>query len=199
VERAPSSNLPGVMEEIATAESVAAALMDPRPSWITLPPAGADVPSELRAALDAFDAGERPAAVAAGSWLKTQALDSHQTSRTRLLVAEHRVAGFYSLASAQVALSQRDRRRLGMDPVRVPAALVAWIAKDVRAEINGNALLLHAAATARRAAVLQATSVLVVDPFDDETAVMWRERFGFRPSAEPAERKRLWLPLQVVS
>lgn len=81
----------------------------------------------------------------------------------------------------------------------MPAALVAWIAKDVRAEINGKALLLHAAATARRAAVLQATSVLVVDPFDDETAVMWRERFGFRPSAEPAERKRLWLPLQVVS
>lgn len=148
------------------------------------------MPSELIEALDAFDAGERPAAVAAGSWLKTQALDSYETSRTRLLVAEHRVAGFYSLASAQVALSQRDRRRLGVDPVQVPAALVAWIAKDVSADIDGKVLLLHADATARRAAALQATSVLVVDPFDDETAAMWRRRFGFRPSAEPAERKR---------
>jgi hypothetical protein len=83
--------------------------------------------------------------------------------------------------------------------VQGSAALVAWIAKDVSADIDGKALLLHAAATARRAALLQATSVLVVDPFDEETAAMWRERCGFRPSAEPAERKRLWLPLQVVS
>ena len=67
---------------------------------------------------------------------------------------------------------------------------------DVR---DSKALLLHVAATARRATVLQATFVLVVDPFDEEIAVMWRERFGFRLSAEPAERKRLWLPLQVVS
>jgi hypothetical protein len=198
VERTHSSNQPHVAGEITTAESVAAALADPQPSWVTLPPAGADVPSELRVALDAFDAGARPAAVAAGSWLKTQALDSYQTSRTRLLVAEHRVAGFYSLASAQVALSQRDRRRLSVAPVRVPAALVAWIAKDVRVDIDGKVLLLHADATARRAAALQATSVLVVDPFDDETAAMWRQLFGFRPSAEPAERKRLWLPLQAV-
>jgi hypothetical protein len=184
--------------EITTEESIVAALADPEPSWITLPPTDVDVLSELRAVLDAFDAGGRPAAVAATSWLKTQALDSYQTSRTRLLVAEHGVAGFYSLASAQVALSQRDRRRLGVAPVRVPAALVAWIAKDVRAGIGGETLLLHAAATARRAAALQATTVLVVDPFDEETAVMWRERFGFRPSAEPAERRRLWLPLRAI-
>jgi hypothetical protein len=184
--------------EITTAESIVAALADPQPSWVTLQPADADIPSELQAALNAFDAGKRPAAVAAGSWLKTQALDSYQTSRTRLLIAQHRVAGFYSLASAQVALSQRDRRRLGVVPVQVPAALVAWIAKDVHADISGETLLLHAAATARRAAVLQATSALVVDPFDVETALMWRERFGFRPSSESAERKRLWLPLRAV-
>ncbi len=58
------------------------------------------------------------------------------------------MAGFYSLASAQVTLSQRDRR-LGVDPVRVPAALVTWIAKDVRADIDGKVLLLHADASKR--------------------------------------------------
>jgi hypothetical protein len=81
-------------------------------------------------------------------------------------------------------------------PVRVPAALITWIAKDRRATIDGKLMLLHAAATARRAAELQATSVLVVDPFDNETATMWRERYGFRPSAEVRKPKRLWLPLQ---
>lgn len=108
------------------------------------------------------------------------------------------MAGFYSLASAQVELSQRDRRRVGVAPVRVPAALITWIAKDKRAEIDGKPLLLHAAATARRAAELQATSVLVVDPFDEETAAMWRERYGFRASVETRTPKRLWLPLQPV-
>jgi len=112
-----------------------------------------------------------------------------------LLIADGRVVGFYSLASAQVELSQRDRPRVDVAPVRVPAALITWIAKDKRAEIDGKLLLL-AAATARRAAELQATSVLVVDPFDEETAAMWRERFGFRASVEARTPKRLWLPLQ---
>jgi len=148
--------------------------------------------------LEAFDAGERPAARAASTWLRTQAVAAFQTSRTRLLLCSGRVEGFYSLASAQVELNQRDRRRIDIAPVRAPASLVTWIAKDKRAEIDGKLLLLHAVATARRAAELQATSVLVVDPFDEETAIMWRERFGFRTSAEAKKPKRLWLPLQPI-
>ena len=182
--------------EATTAESIDAALADFQPSWITLPSRDEELPSELRLALDDFDAGERAAAKAATAWLRTQAVAAHQTSRTRLLIAGRRVAGFYSLASAQVELSQRDRRRVGVVHVRVPAALITWIAKDKRAEIDGKLLLLHAAATARRAAELQATSVLVVDPFDEETALMWRKRYGFRASAETRKPKRLWLPLQ---
>jgi hypothetical protein len=181
--------------EAAVAESVAAALANPQPSWITLPSRNEELPSELQLALDDFDAGDRAAARAAGTWLRTQAVAAHQTSRTRLLVAGGRLASFYSLASAQVELSQRDRRRVDFVPVRVPAALITWIAKDRRAAVDGKLLLLHAAATARRAAELQATSVLVVDPFDEETAAMWQERYGFRASAEARKPKRLWLPL----
>jgi hypothetical protein len=184
--------------EAGTAESIGAALADFQPSWITLPSRDEELPGELRLALDGFDAGERAAARAAGIWLRTEAVAAHQTSRTRLLVAGGHVAGFYSLASAQVELSQRDRKRVGVNPVRVPATLVTWIAKNRRATIDGKLLLLHAVATARRAAELQATSVLVVDPFDEETAAMWRERFGFRPSAETRKPRRLWLPLQVA-
>jgi hypothetical protein len=184
--------------EAATAESAATALSDCQPSWITLPSSGEELPSELQFALDSFDAGDRAAARAAGTWLRTQAVAAHQTSRTRLFIAGGHIAGFYSLASAQVELSQRDRRRAGVAPVRVPAALITWIAKDRRAVLDGKLLLLHAAATARRAAELQATSVLVVDPFDEETATMWRERYGFRSSAEARKPKRLWLPLQLA-
>lgn len=187
-----------VGEEVA-AESIATALADPEPSWITLPSRDEEPPADLRLALNDFDAGERAAAQAACAWLQTQAIAAHQTSRTRLLIAGRRVAGFYSLASAQVELSQRDRRRVSVIPVRVPAALITWIAKDKRAEIDGKLLLLHAAATARRAAELQATSVLVVDPFDEETAAMWRERYGFRASVGTSRKpKRLWLPLEPV-
>ncbi len=186
-----------VGEDIA-AESIAMALADSRPSWITLPSRDDELPTDLRLALDDFDAGKRAAAKAAGAWLQTQAVAAHQTSRTRLLIAGRRVAGFYSLASAQVELSQRDRRRVSVAPVRAPAALITWIAKDKRAGIDGKLLLLHAAATARRAAELQATSVLVVDPFDEETAAMWRERYGFRASVETRKPKRLWLPLEPV-
>lgn len=184
------------MRHTTTTESIAAALADPQPTWITLPSRDEELPTELQLALDDFDAGERAAARAAGAWLRTQAVAAHQTSRTRLLIADRRVAGFYSLASAQVELSQRDRRRVGVAPVRVPAALITWIAKDKRAEIDGKLLLLHATAIARRAAELQATSVLVVDPFDEETAIMWRERYGFRASVETRKPKRLWLQLQ---
>jgi hypothetical protein len=184
--------------EATTAESIATALADPQPTWITLPSREAELPTELQRALDDFDAGERAAAKAAGAWLRTQAVAAHQTSRTRLLIVDRRVSGFYSLASAHVELGQRDRQRAGVVPVRVPAALITWIAKDTRSEIDGKLLLLHAAATACRAAELQATSVLVVDPFDEETAAMWREHYGFRASAESREPKRLWLPLQPV-
>ena len=180
-----------------TAEAIAAVFDDPSPSWVTLPPGGLEAPTQLREALNAFDAGGRPAAMAASRWLKNRALNSHTTARTRLFVTDRRVAGFYSLASAQVALSQRDRRRLGAEPVQVPATLVAWIAKSAEADVEGKRLLLHAAASARRVAALQATAVLVVDPFDEETTAMWRSRYGFRRSSDPVRRDRLWLPLRA--
>jgi hypothetical protein len=158
------------------------------------------VPDELRACLAAFDAGDRPAAVEAATWLREQALDSHATSRTWLLLAQHRIAGFYSLASTRVELRQSHRRRLGLHSkiVHVPATLVTWIAKDHRGDIGGEQLLLHAVGIARRAAAWQATAVLVVEPFDDETATMRRERYGFRAAVGSKAATRLWLPLDAV-
>lgn len=188
------------LDSQAIARSILAAPEDSEPTWITLPPSAVEIPTALRTAMEAFDAGDGPAARAASEWLKTRAIDAYETSRTRLLIAEHRVAGFYSLASAQVALRPQHRQALGLTQsiVSVPAALITWIAKDGRSEIDGVDLLRHATATARRAATLQAAVVLVVDPYDEETNQMWRERFGFRPSSEKGPLKRLWLPLNPV-
>lgn len=189
------------IEALGRAEALSTALRDPAPSWITLPPASAEIPDTLRTALGSFDAGTRPAGQAASAWLRDQALRAHPISRTRLLVAEGKIMGYYSLASAQVELRQSHRRQFaaGDGVPMVPAALVTWIAKDCRADVEGKHLLMHAVATARRVDALQATSVLVVDPYDDDTAQMWRDRFGFRPSAGQAGPRRLWLPLSVES
>jgi len=169
------------------------------PSWLTLPRADEEIPSELAVAITAFDAGERSAARAAAEWLKQDARRHYDTARTRLLVADGRVLGFYALASAQVRLTGDDREQSfgGVDH-SIPAALIAWIAKAHEAGVDGGEILLHAAATARRAADQQATAVLVVDPYDDDTSEMWQQRFGFRSSAG-RNSKRLWLPLALVS
>ncbi len=178
-----------------TAESIRSAFRDHGATWLTLPDGDEDLPEELRHAIEIFDAGERPAARTATEWLQNDAHDSFATSRTRVLIEGQRIAGYHSLASASVALSQRDRREIGARHVRVPATLVAWIAKDIHAPIDGKELLLHAAAKAREAAWIQATTVLALDAFDEETAAMWRQRYGFRRSAEDGPRERLWLAL----
>lgn len=167
------------------------------PSWLTLPTSSEEIPPELTVAIDVFDAGQREAARAAADWFKQDARRQYDTARTRLLVADGRVLGFYALASAQVKLSGTDREQsfAGVEH-SIPAALIAWIAKAQDAAIEGREILLHAAATARRAAEHQATAMLVVDPFDDDTSQMWQERFGFRASAG-RHGKRLWLLLAL--
>jgi hypothetical protein len=46
----------------------------------------------------------------------------------------------------------------------------------------------------------QLATVLVVDPFDEQTANMWQERFGFQDSEQPVpgnpRLRRQWLSLQ---
>jgi hypothetical protein len=61
-------------------------------------------------------------------------------------------------------------------------------------------MLQHANQTAQRALRYVGATVLVVDPFDSDTAEMWRQRFGFEDSEQPvpgnARLRRQWLSLQ---
>lgn len=186
-------SIPG--ERRGTADSVRRAFRDHGATWLTLPDSSETLPEELRLAIENFDAGERPAAKAATEWLQNEAHESFATSRTRVLVDRHRIAGYHSLASTSVALSQRYRREIGARHVRVPATLVTWIARDIHVPIHGKDLLLHAAGKAREAAGIQATTVLTIDAFDEETAAMWQQRYGFRRSAEDGPLQRLWLAI----
>jgi hypothetical protein len=125
---------------------------------------------------------------------------------TRLLLRDERVEGFYAICSAQVRLSQRDRKELTsghhhtLHPIQ-PAALVAWIAKRHDAEISGRKLVAHAVFVASQVAELQGTIALVLDPHDGEVSRVWRERYGFRPAVaeEGKPTRRLWLPLHGLT
>ena len=81
-----------------------------------------------------------------------------------------------------------------------PAALIAWLAKDRRAEINGIELVYHAVVTARRVAEEQGAIALVLDPFDAASERIWTSPpYNFRRSLTPVGGlRRLWMPLFPV-
>jgi len=173
------------------------------PSWVAARPRP-EMPRPLLGAIEQFTAVQSPAGEAATGWLREHALE--QTSaRTWLYLGGGRVLGFCALASGQVALTRRQREEVGSGYRLTPATLVAWLAKDHRADLRGVVLLRHADAIARRVALLQGNAVLALDAFDDDVERLWRQRYGFRAAAPPLEhesapaRRRLWLPLDAVS
>jgi hypothetical protein len=178
----------------------------PGPTWVGTevwrrwtPQASEDEPV-LGSAVDAFFAGDLPAGRAAEHWLKHHSLQNHPSTVTRLVILEGRVEGFYALCSAQVELRTSDRKKLGVEHPVQPAALIAWIAKRCDARIPGELLFRHALAVAQEVAASQGAVVIVADPFDGASELVWlAEPYNFRRSRSdvPGGRglKRLWKPL----
>ena len=109
--------------------------------------------------------------------------------------------GFYALASGSAELTVSQRRELGGSGRRTqPATLLSQIARDIRAPAGtGGVLILHAVAVARRGARQIAATVFTLDPYDSDTAEMWKKRYGFRESAAPgpgADELRPWIPIE---
>lgn len=99
-------------------------------------------------------------------------------------------------------MRQSDREKLAPDASLLPtqgASLVAWLAKHRDAGTSGGQIMTYALSVAREAAKLQGAAAFVVDPFDDETAAMWIERFKFKRSLTrtPNGQRRLWAPLHT--
>lgn len=77
-----------------------------------------------------------------------------------------------------------------------PAILLAQFARAADAPGIAGEMLEHAAHTAHFALHYIGATVLVVDPFDEDTDAYWREHWGLEPSEQgiPGNRrlKRLW-------
>lgn len=159
-------------------------------------------------AVDAFNSLDVPAGEAASEWLKQSALDNHPSTVTQLLLREGRVEAYFALCSGQAKLSQRQRKKfvrrsVGLYPGKrvhelhpiQPMALIAWLAKAQDSDFPGDEILLQATGTALE--VMEVTGQgqigIALDPFDDDTAQFWTQRYQFKSSQEP--HGRLWRTL----
>ncbi len=153
---------------------------------------------ELGDAIDAFEPVPGPAGESVAKWLTDRALTEPQESTVRVRLVKGKITGVYALCAAQVALSVEDRAQLGGVYYRTqPAILLAQFARAADTPGIGGEMLQHAAHTAYLALHYVGASVLVVDPFDEDTDTYWREHWGLQPSDQrtPGNRqlKRLWV------
>jgi hypothetical protein len=157
---------------------------------------------ELGEAIRAFRPVSNPAGESAADWLAERALRHPQEATVRLRLSYGKVTGVYALCAAQIALSGEERAQLGGVHYRTqPAILLAQFARSTDTPGIGEEMLRHADSSARRALRYVGATVLVVDPFDQDTAEMWRQRFGFQDSEQPVpgnrRLRRQWLSLQL--
>lgn len=156
---------------------------------------------ELSEAIRGFQPAPGPAGESVAEWLAERALNEPQEATVRVRLGDGKVTGVYALCAAQVALSRKERAQLGGVHYRTqPAILIAQFARADASPGIGEEMLQHANQTARRALRYVGATVLVVDPFDSDTAEMWRQRFGFEDSEQPVPGdralRRQWLSLQ---
>ncbi len=155
-------------------------------------------------AIQAFTPVASPAGESVAAWLSDRALREPQEATVRLRLSHGKVTGVYALCAAQVALSIEDRAQLGEVHYRTqPAILLAQFARATDAQGIGGEMLEHAAAMTQLALRYVGATVLVVDPFDEDTDSYWREHWGLAPSeqAVPGNRrlKRLWAAIPTKS
>lgn len=153
----------------------------------------------LREAVAGFDAGDKPAAMAAVGWLQSIDVNAVQESVTHLCFVDGHLVGFYALASGQAVLTTKRRAEVGVRLRTQPAVILTWVAKSAQHQFDGSQLIEDAVFEALKAAEHVAATVLALDPFDAETAEMWRARYGFVDSAENGPGRdlpRLVIPLR---
>jgi hypothetical protein len=167
-------------------------------NWVLWNPAAAERYPDLLAKIGEFDPGPRAAAEAAAAWLREQGLAGE--SIAYLLVEDDVLLGFYALTAGQVELNINHRKKLGVAHPTQGAILVTQLAKSARHDVDGRRLLEDAIGIAAEQAERIGATVLAVDPFDEATGEMWRDRFGFRASrtdvpGHDGPLRRLYIPL----
>jgi hypothetical protein len=167
--------------------------------WVRWTPEKADREPALDAAVQAFEPVDNAAGRRCAEWLPREALRNHPSTVTHLLLVGGDVHGYFALCSGHARLSQRDRERAigderahGFTPVQ-PVAHVAWLAKRRHTQISGLELITRAIGVALEVIDAgQGQIALSLNAFDDPTARMWRDRYGFRRSQPLDGRVNLW-------
>lgn len=182
-------------EESASPARLVAALTGTPWTLLTLP-RRARCPHELVAAVESFEAGDRPAAVASAQWLRERALDEHESARTHLFVSAGRVLAFFALSVGTGTLEPDEQAALEVGSRPLPAVLLAQAARRPDAALPAGVVLRQALAAAERAHQYVGVAALMLDAYDDKAHRMWRAR-GFRPVKKPLRegRPRLWRAL----
>jgi hypothetical protein len=181
----------------AAIAEIESALAGSAVTFVRLPAVDLAAADRLTTLFESFQTHDVPAGTDAKTWLCDRAIAEYTTARTTLAIADGRLEGFYSLAAQHVDLTEPERAAAGVaaERRRVPATLMAWIARDPHASVTGRQLLLHALAISRQASELAASAVMVLDAHNDTTAEMWLSRsYGLRRSER--QPLRLWVPLQ---
>ncbi|MEJ7891407.1 MAG: hypothetical protein WKF94_02050 [Solirubrobacteraceae bacterium] len=87
-------------------------------------------------------------------------------------------------------------------PLRRGCAITVWPASQHGGDFDGGLLVSDALGVAQELAAGASATVVALDPYDEATDAMWRERFKMRPSrtlvrcGDGVERRRLFLPLR---
>jgi GNAT superfamily N-acetyltransferase len=140
-------------------------------------------PEHLAAAHDvpAFDCGEP----ALNDWLIKRALANEESgaSRTYVVCAGGRVAGYYALASGGVAVARAAGRVKGNMPDPVPVMIIARLARDLawKGRDLGPSLLRDAIVRTLQAAEIAGIRAILVDAVSEHVKRFY-ERHGFRVS-----------------
>jgi hypothetical protein len=165
--------------------------------------AGSVAYEDIAQAIQQFESLDTKPGQEATRWLREDALLDHPSTITYVLMRDGRVDGYFALASSSVTLTQRHRRGLqsGQVDYALPptqgASLIAWLARHRdAAQPTGRAIFVYALSVALKVAQMQGTVLIVLDPFDDEMARFWEQRYSFRRSQTPGGNDvRLWVPL----
>jgi hypothetical protein len=179
-------------------ESQKTRLADVGQVWIPWDPDSAFGDERLARAVSEFEPVATPAGRAAARWLKEDALANHGLTVTYLALVDLRVEGFYAMCAGEVELPTSQRRALGLSHPRQGVALVVWLARRQNGLLSGLELLAHASRRARLVSDIQGLAGLAVDPFDEDTAEVWRAppyEFLKSNTTLPNGNKRLWRPL----
>ena len=108
-----------------------------------------------------------------------------------------RIAGFYTLSAASIALErlrEEFAKKLPRYP-NLPATLIGRLARDLafKGQRIGNLLMLDALKRAYESSSVIGSVAIVVDPKDDR-AVRFYAEFGFKPLGG----RRMFLPMNAV-